>query len=115
MIQTTHPSLQGSPIPGNSRFRVVIYVTEAAVPSVIPYDNLTHINYAFLIPNEDGAFRELLNTWMMGELIRLAHQHNVKVLLSVGGWGWDSQFEKMAASPVTRTAFVQNLVTLRAY
>jgi GH18 family chitinase len=81
---------------------------------VIPYDKLTHINYAFLIPNEDGTFRELLNTWMIGELVRLAHQQNVKVILSVGGWGWDIQFEKMAADPATRNVFVQNLVRIVA-
>jgi GH18 family chitinase len=33
----------------------------------------------------------------------------VKVLISVGGWGWDEQFETMAANPESRTAFVQNL------
>ena len=38
---------------------------------MIPYDKLTHINYAFLIPNEDGSFQELLNTWKIGELVTL--------------------------------------------
>jgi GH18 family chitinase len=30
-------------------------------------------------------------------------------LISVGGWGWDAQFEEMAADPESRAAFVQNL------
>jgi GH18 family chitinase len=33
----------------------------------------------------------------------------VKALISVGGWGWDQQFETMAADPASRSAFVQNL------
>jgi chitinase len=90
---------------------VSAYVTDAAVPAVIPYDKLTEINYAFLIPNEDGSFAPL-NPWMPGELVRLAHLHNVKVIISVGGWGWDSQFEQATASPETRKVFVQNLVKI---
>jgi len=107
----TAPEPTASPTPQPGGFRVTAYVTNAAVPAVIPYDKLTGINYAFLIPNEDGTFAPL-NPWMPGELVRLAHQHNVKVILSVGGWGWDSQFEQAAASPGTRRAFVQNLVKI---
>jgi chitinase len=93
-------------------FRVVAYATAAIVPSVISYDQITHINYAFLLPNEDGTFIAVLNTWKIGELVRLAHQKDVKVLISVGGWGLDKQFEALAAAPATRTAFVQNLVRI---
>jgi GH18 family chitinase len=32
------------------------------------------------------------------------------VLPSVGGWGWDAQFEAMAGDPITRKAFVQNII-----
>ena len=106
------PSLEKSPTSSPSRFRVIAYVTEAIVPSVVPYDKLTHINYAFLIPNEDGTFLALLNDWKIGELVKLAHQQNVQVLISVGGWGWDRQFEKMAANITTRAAFIQNLVRI---
>ena len=59
MRQTTnpiHPSYLKIPNPQTSRFPVIAYVTDAAVPAVIPYDKLTDINYAFLIPNEDGTF-----------------------------------------------------------
>jgi chitinase len=51
---------------------------------------------------------------LIGQLVPLAHKQNVKVLISVGGWGWDDQFEKMAANPSTRTAFVKNLVKIVA-
>ncbi len=110
MAKPKNLSFENSPTPKSSEFRVIAYVTDAIVPSVIQYDKLTHINYAFLIPNEDGTFRALLNTWMLGNLVSQAHQHNVKVLVSVGGWGWDAQFETLAAGPATRTAFIQNLM-----
>jgi GH18 family chitinase len=112
MVKLNNPVLEKSSTPKPPGFRVVAYATAAIVPGVIPYDQITHINYAFLIPNEDGTFVDLLSSWKVGELVRMAHQRNVKVLISVGGWGWDKQFEALAASPSTRAVFVQNLVRI---
>jgi chitinase len=104
------PTQTPSPTPEPRNFRVIAYATDAAVPAVIPFDMLTHVNYAFLIPKDDGTFATIINTWMVGELVRMGREHNVKILVSVGGWGWDTQFETMAADPVRRTTFVQNLM-----
>lgn len=92
-----------------STFRVIAYATAAIVPEVIPYDRLTHINYAFLIPNADGSFAPFANSWKLKKIADEAHQNGVQVLISVGGWGWDEQFEAMAADPASRSIFVQNL------
>jgi len=92
-----------------SPFRVLAYVTGGIVPEVIPYERLTHINYAFLIPNADGTFAPLTNGWKLKKIVADAHAAGVQVLISVGGWGWDEQFETMAADPASRAAFVQNL------
>ena len=106
------PTATLSPTPEPRNFRVIAYATDAAVPALIPFDMLTHINYAFLLPNDDGTFKPIINAWMVGELIRLGRENHVKVLVSVGGWGWDNQFETMAADPARRNAFVQNLLTI---
>ncbi|MFZ0548541.1 MAG: glycosyl hydrolase family 18 protein [Candidatus Promineifilaceae bacterium] len=90
-------------------FRVIAYLTSAIVPATIPYERLTHINYAFLIPNEDGSFAPFSNGWKLKQIASEAHQAGVKVLISVGGWGWDAQFETLAADPALRASFVQNL------
>ncbi len=90
-------------------FRVVAYVTSAVVPEVIPYDKLTHINYSFLIPNADGTFVTLPNAWKLDKIIDEAHVAGVAVLISVGGWGWDAEFEALAADPATRAVFIDNL------
>jgi GH18 family chitinase len=107
-----HPS--ATPTPEPPGFRVIAYVTAAVVSAAIPFDELTHINYAFLIPNADGTFQNLTNPWKIAEIVVAAHEHNVKVLISVGGWGWDAQFEAMASSAATRSAFVKNLVAVVA-
>lgn len=95
------------PIPFS--FRIIAYATGSIVESVIPYEQLTHINYAFLIPNPDGRFQSFENGSKLEQIVTHAHAKNAKVLISVGGWGWDPQFETLAANPESRTAFVQNL------
>ena len=90
-------------------FRVVAYVTEAIVDAIIPYEKLTHINYAFLLPNKDGTFDHILDEAKLHTIVEHAHQKDVKVLISVGGWGWDKQFETVAADPLLRSVFIHNL------
>ena len=90
-------------------FRIVAYTTEAVVPNFIPYNQLTTINYAFLIPNGDGTFASLTNSWKLQQIVADAHSNNVRVLISVGGWGTDQQFEQLASDLKLRSAFVANL------
>jgi chitinase len=95
-------------------FRVLAYVTSGIVPEIIPYDRLTHINYAFLIPNADGTFVPVVNGWKLQKIVTEAHAAGVQVLISVGGWGWEKEFEALAADPASRAAFVQNLAAFVA-
>lgn len=91
-------------------FRVVGYATEASIPEIVQYDKFTHINYAFLIPNSNGSFHPVVNAWKLERIVELAHAQGVQVLISVGGWGWDEQFEAMAADPDARARAVATLV-----
>ena len=95
--------------PTPASFRVIAYATDGIVESIIPYDQLTHINYAFLTPKTDGTFNTINNAWKLEQIVEHGRAKNVKVLISVGGWGWDQQFETVAADPSLRSAFVQNL------
>jgi GH18 family chitinase len=76
---------------------------------MIPYEKLTHINYSFLTPKGDGSFNPISNGWKLQQIVSTARGHNVRVSISVGGWGWDTQFEELAAKPESRAAFVQSL------
>ena len=99
------PTLTPAPPP----FRIIAYATDGIIESIIPYDKLTHINYAFLTPKDDGTFNPINNGWKLKLIAQNGHAHNVKVLISVGGWGWDKHFETVAGNPQLRRAFVQNL------
>lgn len=108
-VPTSLPTLEPTATPPPRVFRIIAYATDAIVEGIIPYDKLTHINYAFLTPKDDGTFNPINNDWKLKLIVQNGHAHNVKVLISVGGWGWDTQFETVAATPELRSAFVQNL------
>lgn len=96
-------------------FRIIGYFTDAGIVEVVPFERLTHINYAFLLPRKDGSVRPVANNWKIKNLVKTAHEHQVKVLVSVGGWSdgnglLDPVFETLAADPVARSALVQNAV-----
>lgn len=55
----------------------------------VPFDKLTHINYAFGIPTVDGNIRDLGNKQVVNKLISTAHNNDVKVLIAVGGWSYN--------------------------
>lgn len=95
-----------TPVP----FRVIAYVTDHADIDTLPFDKLTHVNYAFLLPNEDGTFQPLNDPSKLEQTVKRAHAHGVKALISVGGWGWETQFEKMAADPARRAVFIRDLL-----
>ena len=95
--------------PAPPSFRIIAYATDGIIENLIPYDKLTHINYSFLTPKDDGTFNSIVNGWKLKNIITNGHKQNVKVLISVGGWGWDDQFETVAASPTLRSVFVHNL------
>jgi len=106
----TAPIAVNTQLPESVKFRIVGYVTAAVVVETIQFDKLTHINYAFLIPKSDGTFSSLPNAWKLDNIVEQAHQLDVKVLISVGGWGYDKEFEQLASNQETRQVFVQKLV-----
>lgn len=91
-----------------STFRIIGYAPEwDSVVSEIQFDKLTHINYAFLLPKADGTFESLEQPEKLKALVAEAHRQGVKVLISIGGWGYDEQFEALAAEASSRNVFVQ--------
>jgi chitinase len=104
------PMQNPTPVPPKeTSFRILAYATDAVIVDLIPYDKLTHINYSFLIPNADGTFAPLNNSWKLNTIVEKGHAQDVRVSLAVGGWGWDAQFEQMAGDAGSRRTFVKNL------
>ena len=85
--------------------------------SEIDYAKLTHINYAFLIPRSNGNFLPLYNSSRLEKIVAEAKKHDVKVLISVGGWSYQGEllrgvFEELARDESTRENFINNLIEI---
>ncbi|WP_260194786.1 glycosyl hydrolase family 18 protein [Actinophytocola gossypii] len=80
--------------------------------NAIQYDKLTHINYAFALPNPNGTLQGIPNPGKLSSLVNLGHGNGVKVSLAIGGWnnGDDSAFEALAANAGSRGTFVNSVV-----
>ncbi len=101
-------------------FMVIGYLQGRNVDTTaIPFHRLTHINFSFAIPAKNGGGLDALRNWenLIG-LVKKAHQNNVKVFISIGGWsigdapGDDSRFHRLAASQEERNFFVTNVMEL---
>lgn len=78
--------------------------------SAVQYQYLTHIAHAFIFPFADGSL-DVSGFSHYPELIQTAHQHGVKIVISVGGWdvARTPRFALLAADPAARTRFVTNV------
>lgn len=80
----------------------------------IQYSKLTHINYAFVLPNADGSLQSVPEPQLLQTIVSNAHANGVKVVVSVGGWndGDDSAFVAFAKTEEGRNRFTQEVVEL---
>jgi chitinase len=102
----------GAPEPP-TEFRIIGYVTDTGAQiSDEQLAQLTHVNYAFALPRADGSLDELANPWKLQDYVERAHARDVAVLISVGGWGPDPEFEALAADPASRARFVDAVTSL---
>src|SRR5262245_16202055 len=102
-----------SSVPAFSAVKVVGYEPSwAGSVSSIQFSKLTHVNYAFLLPNSNGSLQSIDNASKLTSLVSSAHSAGKKVLISVGGWndGNDSAFVSLAGNSTYRTNFVNNIV-----
>lgn len=95
----------------------------------IPFEKLTHINYAFVGINPSTLGVEVYDPWAsleivypgekwdteykgnLGMLSKLKKEHpGTKVLISVGGWTKSHGFHAAAATPSSRKTSAKNLV-----
>ncbi|MEU8263023.1 glycosyl hydrolase family 18 protein [Micromonospora sp. NPDC048999] len=110
-LALTPAAAEAAVLPNN--FKSVGYMPSwSGSVNSIQYGKLTHINYAFVLPNNDGSLRAVDNPSKLSSLVSLGHANNVKVSIAIGGWndGDDSAFEALAANSGARGAFVNNVV-----
>lgn len=102
-------------------FKIVGYLPDYKDSHVdlVQYSNLTHINYAFVIPNLDGSLKPLDRPGQLRRLVEKAHAQGVQVLISVGGMGYtkegpsiDSNFIEFTRDEASRAQFIREIAQL---
>lgn len=81
-------------------------------PQTIPWRAITHLIQFPLLPTRDGSVvpSSQLTPAFMRAAVAEAHQHNIKILISVGGAG-NNNFD-VVCSPTIRNTFINNLVNV---
>jgi GH18 family chitinase/chitodextrinase len=79
--------------------------------NLIQYSKLTHINYAFALPNADGTIKPIADVPRLQTIVSKAHAAGGKVLIAIGGWSdngevLDGRFEQLAGDAASRARFV---------
>ena len=80
-------------------------------PRHINFRLYTHLCHAFLVADEEGNVRKDRNV-PSRELTAKAHKAGVKVLLSLGGWGWDKQFAAIVSKPDADDRYVKSVMAI---
>lgn len=95
----------------SSSFKVVGYYSLGAALSAdvdtVPFEQLTHINLAFLNPDSLGNFTADLSP--LEPFVRAAHEHDVRVLFAIGGGGEHPQYRRLLKDE-HRPEFIERLV-----
>src|SRR5262249_3389378 len=77
----------------------------------VNYRLYTHLCHAFIVADGDGSLRQARNV-PSRELPDEAHKAGVKVLLSLGGWGWDRQFASIVSRPESEDRYVTSVMDI---
>jgi len=80
-------------------------------PEKINFGLYTHLCHAFIVADEDGRIRQNRNC-PSRELVMDAHQAGVKVLISLGGWGWDKQFAAIVSKSEAEDRYVRSVLAI---
>jgi len=101
------------PGPVFAQFKVIGYLPSwNGEVSAVQFNKLTHVNYAFLLPNADGSLKPIENPAKLQNLVSTAHASGVQVIISVGGWldGNPGVFVSIGNNAGYTSAFATNLV-----
>jgi chitinase len=80
-------------------------------PEKIDFGLYTHLCHAFVVADGDGKIRPN-RSCPSRELVADAHKNGVKVLLSLGGWGWDQQFAAIVSKTEAEDRYVTAVMTI---
>jgi chitinase len=81
------------------------------VPKKINFQLYTHLCHAFVVADEDGSIRPS-RSCPSHQLVTDAHKAGVKVLISLGGWGWDKQFAAIVSKTEAENRYLKSVLAI---
>ncbi|KAJ8473778.1 hypothetical protein ONZ51_g7655 [Trametes cubensis] len=83
-------------------------------PESISWSKYTAVTYAFAVttPDVNTVSLEASDEELLPKFVDLAHQNNVKAMLTIGGWTGSQYFSSAVATDANRTAFVNTVLGL---
>lgn len=80
-------------------------------PRKINFRLYTHLCHAFVTADAEGNLKSSRSV-PNRELVSDAHKAGVKVLISLGGWGWDEQFASIVSKPEAEERYAKSVIDL---
>jgi chitinase len=80
-------------------------------PRKINYSLYTHLCHAFLVADEEGNVQRRRDV-PSKSVTEEAHRSGVKVILSLGGWGWDKQFASIVSKPEAGDRYTKSVLEI---
>src|SRR3569623_609195 len=110
-LQACKKSHSGTLVTNTTDFRVVGYLmvgddAAAAKAAQVNFSAITYLNLAFINPQSNGRFSD---NPALAQITKLAHDHNVIVLMSMGGGNIPSYFNNFLVND-KRAAFISALM-----
>lgn len=101
-------------IAAESNFRTIGYLPDydtKFIEATIDFNQLTDVNYFAVVPQANGSlkFTDSGNSEQLESLVTKAHKANVRVGVSIGGWGLSDYFVE-ATSEGTQQKFIDEIL-----
>jgi chitinase len=80
-------------------------------PRDVNFRLYTHLCHAFLTADADGKLQQGRSV-PSRDLTAAAHQAGVKMILSLGGWGWDRQFASIVSKPEAEERYATAVIAV---
>jgi chitinase len=80
-------------------------------PRDVNFRLYTHLCHAFLVADCDGKIQKGRNV-PSHEVVGEAHKAGVKMILSLGGWGWDKQFASIVSAPEAEDRYEKSVMEI---
>lgn len=87
---------------------VLAFYTEWTPPGSIDYSKISHLLFAFSLPNGGGS----INGFVPGGVVSQAHAAGVKCMISVGGVNHSAAFPGIAANSGSRSTFASSIKSI---